>query len=59
MLQESPKLSGIRKNRHGHPKMNPIKPGTSRTRKLSNNEWSQPLSKYPKTIYYQSGIKPK
>ena len=59
MLQESPKFKGLGKPGKKHPKLTPIKAGTSRTRKLAKNELGQTLTKYPKQVKFYNEFKPK
>lgn len=52
MLQESPKLKGISKNRKGKPRIKIPKNTVSQTKTHAKNEIGQTLSKYKKTAYY-------
>jgi hypothetical protein len=54
MIQESPKVKGIKKSRSGHPKVSIPKNSNPRTKRTAGNEPSQPLSKYTKLIKYKT-----
>jgi hypothetical protein len=54
MLQESPKVKGIKRTRQGHPKVTIPKTSNPRTKRTARNEPSLPLTSYTKLIKYKT-----